>query len=308
MNFEDEDYVRYYTRDTVSWRALGWEGQTVMALMLHGKFDRSGVFDCDSHEPADAIQLVTGLPIEIVNVGLERLLKSGTWIANDGKLIWTKFVHAQSCRRSDRLRQKESREKRRDDLLPNQADLPGVVTSSHNQSQDVTPSLAYPSLAEPNLDPPKPPGDDVRRVFDFWKKEHNHPKAIFDEKRQRRIKARFKEGFSVHDLCLAIRGAKKDTFLMGVKPDSVGKYDGIETLLRDAAQVERLIALAGLKRDTTGKAFTQDPEEAAKKSAEHLSAVERNRQKQLAKLHASTENASVNSVEALKLALKQVAK
>lgn len=151
VNYEDEDYVRYYTRDTVSWRALGWEGQTVLALMLHGKFDRSGVFDCDGHDPSQAVTLVTGVPTQVTVVGLERILASKTWVLRDGKLVWPKFVHAQSCRRSDRARQRESREKRRGDALgENVTD----VTSCHSESQHVTPSLAKPSLAE---DPPKPP-------------------------------------------------------------------------------------------------------------------------------------------------------
>lgn len=157
MNYEDEDYVRYYTRDTVSWRALGWEGQTVLALMLHGKFDRAGVFDCDGHDPSQAVTLVTGVPEHVTTVGLERLLKSRTWVLRDGKLVWPKFVHAQSCRRSDRARQRESRDKRRGDALgENVTD----VTSSHSESQPVTPSLAKPSLAE---DPPKPPKGRKRR-------------------------------------------------------------------------------------------------------------------------------------------------
>src|SRR6478752_6676052 len=125
--------------------------------MLHGKFDRAGVFDCDGHDPSQAVTLVTGVPEQVTTVGLERLLKSNTWVLRDGKLIWPKFVHAQSCRRSDRARQRESREKRRGDALgENVTD----VTSRHTGSQPVTPSLAKPSLAE---DPPKPPKGRKRR-------------------------------------------------------------------------------------------------------------------------------------------------
>lgn len=105
MNYPDEDYVRYYTRETVSWRALGWEGQTVLALMLHGNFDRSGVFDCDGHQPSHAVTLVTGLPAEVVETGLRRLLEAKTWVLMEGRLVWPKFIEAQTCRRTDRARQ-----------------------------------------------------------------------------------------------------------------------------------------------------------------------------------------------------------
>jgi hypothetical protein len=157
MNYEDEDYVRYYTRDTVSWMALGWEGQTVLALMLHGKFDRSGVFDCDGHTPSHAVTLVTRIPEEVVAVGLKRLLDSKTWVHREGKLVWPKFVAAQNCRRSDKARQRESREKRRSDAMGEgvtPGDVPSQpVTSGHTPSQPVTPSLAEQSRAE---DPPTP--------------------------------------------------------------------------------------------------------------------------------------------------------
>lgn len=156
MNFEDEDYVRYYTRETVSWLAMEWEGQAVLALMLHGKFDRSGVFDCDGHLPSQAVTLVTKLPLAVTEVGLERLLKLGTWVFRDGKLVWPNYVRGQNCRRSDRRRKQESRHNRLDLALGNAVtaddQMSPRVTSGHLASPSVTPSLAKPSL-----DPPKPP-------------------------------------------------------------------------------------------------------------------------------------------------------
>ena len=59
MNFEDEDYVRLYTRDTVTWELLGWEGHCVLTLMLRGKFDRAGVFVTGSHDLSRAVTAAT---------------------------------------------------------------------------------------------------------------------------------------------------------------------------------------------------------------------------------------------------------
>ena len=95
--------------------------------------------------------------------------------------------------------------------------------------------------------------DDARSVFEFWKATHCHQRARLDAKRQRRIQSRLREGFSVRDLKQAIYGAKFDDFLMGREARSSRVYDGLETLLRDAAQVERLIELYEKRRPKIAK-------------------------------------------------------
>ena len=90
----------------------------------------------------------------------------------------------------------------------------------------------------------EPKADPVRKVFTHWQTEHHHLSAKLDDKRRKRIKARLAEGFTADELCRAISGAKGDPWLMGKNP-SKKRYDGVETILRDAAQVERLRDLAG---------------------------------------------------------------
>ena len=142
----------------------------MLSLMLHGKFDRAGVFDCDGHEPAEAISIVTRIPLEVVATGLPRIFRTGTWVHRDGKIVWPKYVHGQNCKRSDRLRQAESRDRRRMEalgMLPlfgdeptsesaegNLEENPESAGASNGASQPVTeshPSLAEPSLAEPSV-------------------------------------------------------------------------------------------------------------------------------------------------------------
>lgn len=269
MNFEDESYVRLYTRDTASWKLLGWEGQTVLMHMLRDRFDRAGVFDCHGYVPSQAVTAVTGLPADVVERGLASLLASKVWIEQSGALVWPKFVAAQTCKRADRLRQQESRRNRRDAAMVNppdkNEDLSPPVTGGHeghNQSRNVTLSQAKPSQADkkeisssdanepPPAEPatPTPTADSCRKVFEFWQRDLGHTGAKFDRKRKARIVSLLKLGFSVRDLCLAIRGSKSDRWLMGTDPKSPRKYTGIEHVLRDASQVERLIALAGLPR------------------------------------------------------------
>ena len=81
------------------------------------------------------------------------------------------------------------------------------------------------------------------QVFDFWAESMSHRGAKFDRKRRARIRARLSEGRTPEDLCKAIRGALLDDWLMGRDKQSTKRFDGIETIFRDAAQVERLIDL-----------------------------------------------------------------
>lgn len=110
MNFEDEEYRRLYIRRTVTNRRLGWEGRAVMHEMLY-EFDRAGVWDA-GEDPAEDISVTVGLPLEVTRVGLQRLFSTGTWILNGTRIVWPRHLEAQTCPRSDRLRQQESRARR----------------------------------------------------------------------------------------------------------------------------------------------------------------------------------------------------
>jgi hypothetical protein len=84
----------------------------------------------------------------------------------------------------------------------------------------------------------------VLEVFEFWKQDTGHAGAFLDRKRGRRILSRLRENKTVEDLKQAIRNRRNDPHLMGTSVGGDGKvYDGIETLLRDNGQVERLMAL-----------------------------------------------------------------
>jgi hypothetical protein len=112
-------------------------------------------------------------------------------------------------------------------------------TSPERDPNEVTErSLVSPERSLPN----GLSGGAVERVFDAWRSEVNSPRSRLDRKRSARIRSRLAEGFSPEDLMQAIRNRRNDPFLMG-RNDTGRVYDGIETLLRDAAQVERLMAL-----------------------------------------------------------------
>lgn len=88
-----------------------------------------------------------------------------------------------------------------------------------------------------------PNGDPAicERVFAYWQKLWEHPRARLDAKRKRAIKARLKDGYTEADLIRAIDGCKATPFNNGDN-DRGQRYDGLTLILRDAEHVDRFIA------------------------------------------------------------------
>jgi hypothetical protein len=77
-------------------------------------------------------------------------------------------------------------------------------------------------------------------VFAYWAAKFDHPRALLDEKRERRLMSRLQEcDDNVSDLLWALDGALKDPWIMGTDPRSTRPYDDIQTILRDREQVEK---------------------------------------------------------------------
>lgn len=87
-------------------------------------------------------------------------------------------------------------------------------------------------------------------VFAYWALVMQHPRALFDDKRRRRIEAALRENKGdVGELLYAIDGARKTPYLMGENQTQT-RYDGVETVLRDRAQIEKLASMsAAYKRN-----------------------------------------------------------
>jgi hypothetical protein len=158
MDWSNERYVRLYVRDTKTWKKARWEGQCLFMMLLR-IVDRAGVLD-DIEDPVEDLSLMTGLPEEVVQVGYERLEKSGAVELRGSYLLIPNFIEAQEASKSDAQRQRESREGRRaralsvtkrdngetecdsDELKRDKKSQ--VVTTGHNRSQVVTPTCADP--------------------------------------------------------------------------------------------------------------------------------------------------------------------
>lgn len=165
MRWEDERYVRLYTRDTVDWLSLSFEAQGLLSLILR-KVDRAGVLELGRHGPT-GVAVAVGHPHrhEVIVPALQELLDDGCIEIRGDRLIVRNFIEAQEAAQSDAARQRAHRERARDLARAGlTVEHPGGVsqnvTKSHAQSRAVTPSLpSLPSRAvPPEPDPPLPPG------------------------------------------------------------------------------------------------------------------------------------------------------
>lgn len=84
---------------------------------------------------------------------------------------------------------------------------------------------------------------DQNKVFEHWQVVHGKQQAKLIKNRLSKINARFKEGYTVEQLNLAIDGCKLSSFHMG-QNDKGTPYNDLTTILRDGAQVEKFIELA----------------------------------------------------------------
>lgn len=170
MDWSNEAYVRLYKRDTKTWILLGWEGQALLGLIMR-KMDRSGVMDDVTDAPDVAVMLGNGMPVDVIAIGLERLLRFEVLTITESGLLMSNFIEAQEATKSDPQRQREARERKRarsrnvTDESRNVTDVNGnrsfesqVVTTGHDRSQPVTLCCADPVLCstkeEEEISPP----------------------------------------------------------------------------------------------------------------------------------------------------------
>jgi hypothetical protein len=153
MDWSNEEYVRLYTRETADDLELSWEALALWRAMLC-KFDRSGVIPVRNGWPS--IARMVRMPTDVVE-------RAGPELVTDGRVRVTKhgfvapnFTEAQTASKSDKARQKDSRDRRRETALVKPPEITGAghdvsraVTNRDTESRDVTlPLLPLPPVAE----------------------------------------------------------------------------------------------------------------------------------------------------------------
>lgn len=155
MRWEDERYVRVYTRDTTDWVALGWEAQSLFVLTMR-KVDRAGILDLGKSGVRGLAALVA-MPLEVVERALPVLLADGCVVMRGTVLVIPNFIEAQEAKQSDAQRKREQRARDRDlasEGVTNRDHSSRNVTGADGPpppaSESVTPSCAVPSRADPH--------------------------------------------------------------------------------------------------------------------------------------------------------------
>lgn len=152
MRWEDERYVRVYTRDTVDWLRLSWDAQALLVQLLR-KADRHGEIAL-GREGLEGVAILLGhrgLWASRIRPAIEELLADGCLVTRCHQespvaLVFRNFVAAQETRSSDAQRKRDQRE--RDSV---RAQKQANVTRCHQESPTVTPAVpAVPSRAVPS--------------------------------------------------------------------------------------------------------------------------------------------------------------
>jgi hypothetical protein len=154
MRWEDERYVRLYTRNTPEWLSLSWAARGLFSLILR-EVDRAGILPLGKLGPK-GVAIAVNAPWRDVEAPLCELLSDGcVQIGSDdpitSKLIVPNFLTAQEAFQSDASRKRKSREMARAALSVTPRDQleSHGVTKSHVQSQAVTIGHSDPICADP---------------------------------------------------------------------------------------------------------------------------------------------------------------
>jgi len=145
MRFEDERYIRVYTRDTTTMVMLSWEARALMYEVFR-KVDRAGLLDLGA-DGLDALAATVRMPLDVVGRAVPELIRRKVIeLRPDGLLICPRFVEAQEALLSDKARARASRERARDlaravDEGVTPCDTPSRhVTDGHEANENVTSS------------------------------------------------------------------------------------------------------------------------------------------------------------------------
>ncbi len=164
MRWDDERYVRVYTRDTPGWCLLSWEARSVFLLLLR-VVDRAGILHF-GHAGSRAVAAVLRAPEDVVSRALEELNADGCVQVKADWMVIPNFVSAQETPVSDAARKRDSRARAKARAMEDaptdteRPDMSRAVTQGHSDPICADPICADPDalLARARVEsPPEPP-------------------------------------------------------------------------------------------------------------------------------------------------------
>jgi hypothetical protein len=137
VDWQNERWVKLYTRDSADWLALSWQAQGLFCLILR-KVNRAGVIDLGRHA-AKGLAAHFGGPAAWASIKphLDELIEDGCVVVDGSTLTVPRFVEAQEATQSAAARKRTERE-RRDDGVTKRDQPSQNVTESHEKSHGVT--------------------------------------------------------------------------------------------------------------------------------------------------------------------------
>jgi hypothetical protein len=215
----------------------------------------------DGHVPDFLLPALAGSNAAGIAVGIAAELVDREWwgqSANGYEILGYSDYNPTRAEIEDGSRRQADKAKRRWDAAGNAAGNAAGTTNGNaagNAPPDPrpqTPDDLDPGAKAPSSESAHPASDKgcksdlAKAVFEAWLDEHIDPaqraKCKFNGKRRRAVEARLREGYEPERLIAAIRGVKLSRWHMGENADG-RRYTGIETILRDGAQVEKFEAL-----------------------------------------------------------------
>ncbi len=162
MRWEDEHYVKMYTRDSATWLMMPWQSRALLPLLMR-KVDAAGLLPLGSDHVA-ALAALTGTPCDFVSPGFEGLQKFGVISMHGNVLEVPNFVAAQEARKTAQLRKRDERERAkaaaRAELILQPTEITQTaVTRSHTKSRGVTRRHSSSSSPTPSSSPERDPAD-----------------------------------------------------------------------------------------------------------------------------------------------------
>ncbi len=111
MDWENEPWIKLYTRDLPEFLSLPWEARFVW-YELHRKVDRAGILQLGRAGRA-VLPIYLHLPEQVLDAGLDALVAAGLVTEQPNLLVISDFIDSQKSRKSGKQRAREYRERRR---------------------------------------------------------------------------------------------------------------------------------------------------------------------------------------------------